>query len=261
VIVGGHLAAAFDWRVTLMIFAFAGAALSPLAVLMPEPARGARVAGTDGYASTIQRFLGIRTLVLHYAATVFVMFALQGYAVWMPSILERHRGFGLEEIANLAGAATLAGGVVGGILGGFLADWLYSRDRRGRLAVQTGAALLAAPCMLLSVLAHGRIPIIAGLFASMILLVVMFPILSAVIVDLVDAGDRGKAMAILLLAQTGLGFSLGPLVVGWVSDSTGSLLLGLAAPPAALVMVVVLGALGLGSVRRDVEAREARARP
>jgi len=266
VIFGGHLTVLLDWRTTLMIFAFIGAALVPVVMLMPEPVRGgadsigagARATTTPGYGDRLRKFLSIRTLVIHYAATAFIMFALQGYVVWMPSFLERHRGFDLGDVSNLAGAATLTGGIVGGVLGGLLADWLYTRDRRGRLLLQTVAALLAAPCMLVTVLVPGRPAIVIGFFAAMILLVLMFPILSAIIVDLVDPGDTGTAMSILLMAQTGVGFSLGPLVVGWLSDATGSLTLGLITPPLALGVVVLLGLAGLGSVRRDIEARERR---
>jgi MFS family permease len=261
VIAGGHITVLLDWRTTLMIFAFIGAALVPVVILMPEPARGggaSRVTTTPGYVDRLRKFAGIRTLVIHYAATAAIMFALQGYVVWMPSFLERHRGFDLAEVSNLAGAATLVGGIVGGVLGGWLADWLFTRDRRGRLLLQTGAALLAAPCMLVTVLVPGRPAIVIGFFAAMILLVLMFPILSAIIVDLVDPGDTGTAMSILLLMQTGVGFSLGPLVVGWLSDATGNLTLGLVTPPIALGVVVLLGLAGLGSVRRDIAAREER---
>jgi MFS family permease len=266
VIVGGHLTVMFDWRVTLMAFALAGALLAPLVILLPEPVRGAadrigpggRATTTPRYGDRLLKFARIPTLVVHYAATILIMFALQGYVVWMPSFLERHRGFDLEQVSNLAGAATLVGGIVGGVLGGWLADWLQARDRRGRLFLQTAAALLAAPCMIATVYVEDGLVIVAGLFAVMILLVVMFPILSAIIVDLVDPGDTGTAMSILLMAQTGVGFSLGPLVVGRVSDVTGSLSLGLLAPPVALVLVVALGLLGLATVRRDIEARQQR---
>jgi fucose permease len=249
-----------------MIFSFLGAALAPFVIMLREPARGeSESVGSRGSATTtpayvdrIGKLLRIRTLVLHYAATAVIMFALQGYVVWMPSFLERHRGFSLQEVSNLAGAATLVGGIVGGVIGAWLADWLYARDRRGRLAMQTGASLLAAPCMLVTVFAPGRVVIVLGLFAAMILLVTMFPILSAIIVDLVDPGDTGTAMSILLLAQTGVGFSLGPLAVGWLSDRTGSLALALLAPPISLVLVVLMGAIGMSWVRRDIAARDRR---
>jgi MFS family permease len=263
VIVGGHLTAAYDWRTTLMIFAMLGVLLAPVVLLVREPVRGAAermragqaITTTPGYAARLAKFARTRTLVLHYAATAFIMFALQGYAVWMPSFLERYRGFDLRQVSNLAGMATLVGGIVGGVLGGLLADWLYRRDRRGRLVLQTAAAALAIPCMAVTVLVPSNVAIVAGLFGAMILLVLMFPILSAVIVDLVEPGDRGTAMSILLLVQTGIGFSLGPLAVGGISDLTSDLAIGLLAPPAALVVVVALGILAITSVGRDIEDR------
>ena len=266
VILGGQIEARTDWRTTLMIFALGGALLVPLVVAIPEPVRGesdrigagARTTTTSGWIATMGKLLGTRTLVLHYAATVFVMFALQGYVVWMPSFLERVRGFDKEAVSNLAGAATLVGGVVGGIIGGWLSDLWYARDRRGRLFLMAAASILAIPCMLSTIVAQGHTVIVAGLVATMILLIAMFPILSAVIVDLVEPGDRGTAMAILLLAQTGLGFSLGPLAAGSLSDATGRLDLGLAVAPAALAVVAVFGIAASASVRRDIEARDTR---
>lgn len=264
VIVGGHIAAAYDWRTTLMIFALMGALLAPVLVILPEPPRGGGAGGggvsqattTTTYGARIRKLARSRTLCLHYVCTVFIMFALQGYAVWMPSFLERNRGFDLEQVSNLAGVATLAGGIVGGVLGGLLADWLYARDRRGRMFLMAAASMLAIPCMVITVVVPDTVAIVAGLVAAMILLVLMFPILSAVIVDLVEPGDRGTAMSILLLTQTGIGFSLGPLAVGGLSDATGHLAVGILVTPLALLVVVVLGLVATRTVREDIDRRE-----
>ena len=81
----------------------------------------------------------------------------------------------------------------------------------------------------------------------------MFPILSAIIVDLTEPQDRGVAMALLLLFQTGIGFSLGPTVVGWISDLTGSLMLGLLAMPSAYLAVTAMGLLAMRHVIPEYE--------
>ncbi len=264
VILGGHLTTAYDWRCTLMIFAMTGVLLAPLIILVPEPARGAAESldgrgtssTTPGYFPRLRKLAATRTLVIHFATTAVVMFALQGYAVWMPSFLVRERGFTLEKVSELAGIATLVGGLVGGVLGGYLSDLLYARDRRGRLALQALASLLAIPCMLVTVHVPDIAAIVAALVGAMVLMVLMFPILTAVILDLVEPGDRGTAMSILLFVQTGIGYSLGPLAVGALSDMTKSLGVGLVAPPASLLVAVLLSIVGTYTVESDIAKKE-----
>ena len=73
--------------------------------------------------------------------------------------------------------------------------------------------------------------------------------------DLVEPAHRGIAMAVYMALNNILGFALGPLAVGFASDLTGDLRLGMLISPAA----GLAGASILHIGARHVEVGRARA--
>jgi len=267
IILGGILAKNLGWRSTFYIYAIPGILLIPFILFMKEPVRGSSEglsidkkarAGFAGFINTVIKILSSKTLIYHYAATALIMFGSQGFNFWLPTYLNRVRGFELEAAGKIAGIGMLVGGFVGALGGAIVADVWFRKNKKARLLVQTWAALLTVPFMLLTLLTTSTPIMITSIFFAIILFVAMFPILSAIIADLVEPGDRGVGMALLLLLQTGIGFSLGPLVVGAISDASGSLVSGLFVLPIASILVFILGILGLRHILEDYERVMAR---
>jgi MFS family permease len=267
VIVGGILATKFGWKQTFFIYAVPGIILIPFILLMKEPVRGASDGLTaadtekialEGFWTKIKKILSVKTLIYHYIATALIMFGSQGFNIWLPTYLNRVRGFELEAAGKIAGVGLLIGGFVGALGGAIVADRLFRKDKKARLKVQTWAALLAIPFMLIVLFTTKNFLLIPAVFMAIILSVAMFPILSAIIVDLVEPADRGVAMALLLLLQTGIGFSLGPLTVGAISDHTGSLMSGLLVLPFSYLLVVLMGIMGMRYILSDYESVQKR---
>jgi MFS family permease len=265
-IVGGILAKKYGWQTTFFIYAVPGIILIPLILLTKNPVRGVQeglteerqgVSSQDFFAK-IKKILSTKTLIYHYIATALIQFGIQGYGFWMPTYLYRERGFDIAAAGKLAGMAMLVGGIVGALGGAIVADLWFRKDKTARLKVQTIAATLAIPFMVASYFVVSNALLIPAIFLAVILSVAMFPILSAVIVDLVEPQDRGVGMALLLLLQTGIGFSAGPWLVGIISDRTESLVNGLLILPVAYVLVIVMGMIAIRLFPKDYQAIQKR---
>ncbi|MBN1573468.1 MAG: MFS transporter [Deltaproteobacteria bacterium] len=268
IILGGILAVKYGWQKTFFIYATPGIILIPFILFMKEPVRGGSEGLTadaserielEGFGTKVRKILSLRTLRYHYAATALIMFGSQGFNIWMPSYLERVWHYDLAVAGKIAGIAMLVGGVVGALGGAIIADIWSRKDSTARIKTQALAALIAVPFMFLVLITQSKSILIASFFIAVILSVAMFPILSAIIVNLTEPQDRGVAMALLLLFQTGIGFSLGPAFVGWTSDIfnhfgfENSLIYGLVVLPLSYIVVAVMGILALRHFRSDYE--------
>ncbi len=266
-IVGGILAQKYGWQMTFFVYAIPGIILLPFILLTRDPVRGAQEGLTaadrqgvsaQGFFTTVGKILSTRTLIFHYIATALIQLGIQGYAFWMPTYLVRERGYDLAAAGKLAGIAMLVGGIVGALGGAIVADIWFRKEKTARLRVQTIAAAAAIPFVIISYVAVSNAILIPAIFLAIILSIAMFPILSAVIVDLVEPQDRGVGMALLLLLQTGIGYSLGPPLVGLISDLSDSLFRGLLIVPVAYCLVIVMGILAIRRFSADYAAVQAR---
>lgn len=266
-IVGGIIAQKYGWQTTFFVYAIPGLVLIPFILFTRDPVRGVQEGLTaadrqgvskQDFFTKVGKILSTRTLIYHYIATALIQLGIQGYAFWMPTYLVRERGYDIAAAGKLAGIAMLAGGIVGALGGAIVADLWFRKDKTARLKVQTIAAASAIPFVIISFLAVSDMIMIPAIFIAIILSIAMFPILSAVIVDLVEPQDRGVGMALLLLLQTGIGYSLGPPLIGWISDLSASLYRGLLIVPIAYVLVIVMGILAIRHFSADYAAVQAR---
>ena len=81
-----------------------------------------------------------------------------------------------------------------------------------------------------------------------------FPALQTMIVEIVPPHQHGLAYAVNILFVGGIGYALGPFLVGWVSDRTGDLGTAALLPVTGMVLASVLIALAGRIVRADPPA-------
>jgi MFS family permease len=140
---------------------------------------------------------------------------------WMPSYFNRFYGLAPDQAGLKSGLVVLVAGV-GGIAWSLVADRASRRIRRARLYIPAAAALLTAGLMSIAfgVLAPGNVQFAFILAGAAMMTATVGPV-CAVVVDVVHAGVRATATAILALTQNLLGLALGPLLTGFLSDRYG----------------------------------------
>jgi MFS family permease len=222
--VSGYVAQHYGWRTAFFVAGLPGL-LCVLAVLfLREPERGASDAvetapsnpESSGYLHILKKPTMI-WLILSGALHNFNMYALGGF---LTPYLMRHHGV---DIATAGYYATVIYGILvapGLLLGGVIGDWAKSYRTDGALLVATAAILLSIPFFFFSigVPAGMTITFAALIGTSVALMYFYYSIVYATIADITEPSSRGTAMALYFLAMYLLGASLGPYIIGLVSD-------------------------------------------
>ena len=267
---GGVLGRALGWRPAFYIAALPGFILAVLVWLLPEPDKGqseyqALGAGPEAARSPaipattmVKELLSMPTMLVVYVAGTLISFATGGLVYWLPSFAVRAHGFSEGEAGFLIGAVTVLTGAAGVLSGGFLADRLLRRTPSGRL-LTIGASFVAGfPLALAAILVLDQTLFIVLAALAMYLFSFYSPCMGPLIHQVVRPNLRATAIAFYLLVIHILGYATGPAVVGWFSDQTGDLRLGMVV---ALLMALVGGLVGLWGTRfvgQDAQAMMAR---
>jgi MFS family permease len=266
--IGGIVGEWLGWRAAFLVVVVPGLVVAALVSTLHEPVRGgmdsvtlgdteeppaaileeiedtAPAIGARGLRVYLREFGGIlriptvRTIGIGLTVTVL---GFTGIAYWLPSYLERDFDMSEGGAAAVTAAIAVTAGLLGAILGGTLGD-RFESARAGSRITATGVAVLLGSTLLLvgfGVQVLVVTAVVVGLGAM--LLAAAFPNLAAAAADVLPASRRGTGYAVLGFLLT-LGSALGPLVIGGISELSGSLqlamLLGvLPALPGSLVVL------------------------
>ena len=223
---GGFLAERFSWRTAFIAAGLPGVALAGWVATLREPVRGATEGGASGrrraVGSVVSYTLRTPTLIYHHLG--FSLLALSGYGLgaWLPAFFVRIHGQALSRVGLLIGVISSAGGMIGSFSGGWLADRWTVRDPRARLFIGAGVGLIGLP-FLCGVL-YAPSSTLAWAFALPLTIVGASWLgpAASMIQDLVLADMRALSSAIYLFIVNLVGLGVGPVAVGWLTDSLGS---------------------------------------
>lgn len=246
----GGLAQRIGWRWTFVVLGLPGIVLALLVRLtLREPTRGALDAAQNHQSgASLSETLGFlwncktyKWLVLSVVMGGFVTF---GQGQWWPSFYTRVHGMSLSSIGLYLGVTTGIGAGIGMLLGGFVSNRAAQRDIRWPLAIGAGAHFVAVAALLAAVfVSSGRVSIGLVGFALLCMNTVNGPI-TAAMYSVVLPNMRATGGTVGYLFSTGLGFGLGPWVVGALSGlfapslGSESLRYALLAPIALLPIVI-----------------------
>lgn len=237
--VAGIVAAQYGWRAAFTLLGIPGLVLAVILLLtMREPARGGQeihsIGGTPvgpggeragGLAGT---WTALRTLLaadavlpLLVGASMFMALGSATLALWGAAYMMRSHGLSEDQVGLTLGPVLGMGGFVGTIIGGALGSWVARRSGKpfAPLKVMLWAVLPATPCMALFVLAPTVPLAIAGGLAGGVLTAMHYGPLIATTISRVAPRQRGLASSLLVIGQSVIGFGLGPLLVGAISDA------------------------------------------
>lgn len=216
---GGWINDLASWRVALVLIGVPGLIVAAaFAVVAPNRQTTAAPVGQVGLLAGARQLLAMRSYA--FLAAGMTMFGIGGYAVFAFSapFLIRVQGMNSTQAGMTLGLINGTAGVVGALSGGYFADRLSRLDQRYPLYMVAAGLALCAPLLIASWLATS---------AAMSLLLLTLPTFFGALYaatcfsaaqSLAPNNARAAASAIPLLGQSLIGASLGPLLVGAISD-------------------------------------------
>jgi MFS family permease len=224
-LVGGYIAKTYGWQTAFYVAALPGILCSVAAfMIMQEPKRGASevhdVGSTTREGSPIKLVLSIPSMWPIVASGALHNFNMYAIGSFIAPLMIRYHKVDIAEAGYYSMFVYGFSGIPGLIFGGVLADRLTKRWPGGRMILSAVMFFLAAPLTYLAVDAGPgnpmgfAVPMALGVAA----MYVYYSTTYSTIQDLVEPSLRGMAMATYFCAMYLLGASLGPIVMGKLSD-------------------------------------------
>jgi len=238
----GYLASNYGWRMALLIVGIPGMLLSlALVRWVPEPKRG----GLDPVALQGEASMSLRDvfrLIFGNAGVTGMLIGLSVYtaaslglqAFLMPFYTRVH-GLPLDVASYYYAVAAAIGGISPVLLG-------YINDRMTRKGAHGSARLSIVICLV--TFASGYLLLLAPQHWLSVLGLVIWQMqisslavpVFACILTVVPPSARGSVIAIMLVGSVSSGTAIGPVLMGFLSDSLGG---GTAVREAGLILLIL----------------------
>lgn len=262
---GGYLADQLGWQAAFMVVGAPGLLLAAITYFtLDEPVRGTFDAQGDRAiepVGTTLRFIAALPAIRHMLAgsAVQTLF-LAGVAAFHSSYLVRVHGMSVTQAGLWLG---LIAGVAGGLSvysSGLFADRLGRRDLRWHYWLAAVGNLISLPFSVLAYTAENGTMAVLWLAVATLGNHQYSALGHAVLQGLVKPRMRAVMSATALFAMNAVGFGVGPVVVGELSDYFGG---GVELRKALLALIVFMFwaaahfLLGARTYLRDLEAKNA----
>jgi MFS family permease len=222
--VSGVVARQYGWRAAFLVAGIPGILCAIAALFIKEPQRGATEThdiGTGRRAgSPYKLVLSSPTMLWLIASGALHNFNMYAIGAFITPFLMRYHGADIQTANFVSMIIYGLLGAPGLLLGGFIGDAAMKRRKDGRMLVGTFAILGSVPFILLAL---GRpngdftgFLILMGVGCA--LMYFYYSTVYSTIQDVVEPGLRGTAMSLYFMAMYLLGASLGPYVIGLISD-------------------------------------------
>ncbi|HEY9556037.1 MAG TPA: MFS transporter, partial [Acidimicrobiales bacterium] len=255
---GGLVGGAFGWQWAFAIVGVPGSLIALAVFRMKEPGRGQadgltlpeaervplrQLAATANASlrADLRMIFGIRTMRYVLVGVSAMLFTVAGVGYWLAVYHERYSGFSEAEAAGVAGAVLGIAGIIGTFWGGRVADRVYGVSPAARIT-QVSNAILVSLLLFIASFAMPIVPVrIAMQFVAVLSAASAVPGLRASMMDVTPVHARGVSVSAFALCSTVFGTALAPLVVGILSDVTGSLIAAfcVVTPPVIIGTVIL----------------------
>jgi predicted MFS family arabinose efflux permease len=229
-LVGSQVAAHYGWRAALLASSIPGVMLAALGLFsLREPVRGGTEPGPRapageqvvGFLPALRMIATNRALMYLFGAAPLVSAAAAAAGAWLPPFFMRSHAMSIGNASLILGIAGGGFGALGSTVGGAIADRVARSDATRRTGFGACVLLLAMPCLLAATLSVALAPAIAFTLASFALIFVGLPVAFGSMLTLASPRIRGVTSATMQGMCNLLGYGLGPLAVGIVSDKIG----------------------------------------
>jgi predicted MFS family arabinose efflux permease len=229
-LVGSRVAAHHGWRAAMLVAAVPGMILAAVALTtLREPPRGGTEArsarasggGPVGLIDAYRQIGSNRALLYLFGAAPLTSAAASAAGAWLPPFFMRNHGMDIGSAGLILAIAGGAFGALGSTLGGAIADRIARKDPTRRTGFGACVMLLAIPALLVATLSATRAPAIGLTFVSFALIFAALPVSFGSMLTLASPRVRGVTSATMQGVSNLLGYGLGPLGVGVLSDALG----------------------------------------
>ncbi|HTO41622.1 MAG TPA: MFS transporter [Rhizomicrobium sp.] len=209
------------WQMVFLVLAVPGIIVGLLALTMKEPQRrGSRELSASSPKAVIA-FLRAhkRVIFLHFTGFSFLYVVTWGFVSWVPALMMRRYGMNVTDVGYILGILSFACGVSGGILGGVFTDWLVRRGvADAHMRVGLIAALFLAPTTIIAPMMGGPTACFV-LLAGVLFLAHFWSAAATSGLQLFTPPHlRAQITAIYIMCVNLVGYGLGPVAIGLVTD-------------------------------------------
>lgn len=240
---GAFVAAGLVWTVARLV---------PVAVRRTAEAGDVAASAYEDFIEAATVVLRTPTLIWIFLGGAMVTFAVNGLIAWAATFMDRVHRLSVPEFSARYGTWAVAGGVLGVLVGGRLGDWLQLRWKGGRVVASGAGFILAGPLvvwLLVSGSLRGFAPLLFGIY---FFYTWYNGPLAAVIFDVVPAAVRASVTGAFVLFSHLAGDALAPPLVGYLSDTTGSIQTAMMVLPLAGVVGGCVILVALKTVTADM---------
>jgi MFS transporter, Spinster family, sphingosine-1-phosphate transporter len=165
------------------------------------------------------RFLSrIPAYVFVVLGGTLVTFTSGSLITWGTEFVIRYYGFTMRRAAVTLALVVLSAGILGLLAGGWAADLAERRWAWGRALTVGVAVSLAAPTLLVAILAPNAAVLMVALFIGSFFLTVYHGPVTAIIHDLTPSSMHGLAFAAYVTFAHLFGDMAAPVIIGAISD-------------------------------------------
>ncbi len=251
----GWIATHYGWRVAFIVVGLTPVLLGLISFFaLRDPPRGAKAhEASRGFIASLSVILGAPAVRYYIIGSSLAVLGLAGMITWLPTLMIRVYDMTRAEAGGYIGAINGVGGLFFTIIVGVVADRLSRRDARWNLWIPAVLFAISAPFAAMAFLSHTPIAVLVCFaFAASFVTACSAPIISYS-QQIMPSNVHAMVTAVIFLALNLVGFGVGPLAVGALSDVLTPLIgedealqkaLLYVAPPALLIgaAFVTLGA-------------------
>lgn len=196
------------------------------------------------WLETIKTLAKNRTYVVVVMGYIANTFAIGGIADWMPTYLHRVVGIDIAEAGTIVGAATVVGGIVGTLFGGWWGDFMRMKTRQPYFAVSSLSTAIATIGAIICLLLRPLWSVTLLLILLQFFLWCFSGPVNAIIANSVPSNIRTRAFSVSILSIHLLGDAISPMIIGKISDVSGSLSSAVSILPVALGVSAIIWGIG-----------------
>ena len=228
---GSYIATHYNWHLAFFVVGLPSLAAALLALILPEPVRGAseaidvdRLRAHERAGASREDYLDLM-VNSSYTYAVFGMaaytFAIGGMLVWVPNYLYNTRHLPQDRATSILSLVTFFAAILGTLAGGWLSDRLARTRPQAMFAVSGVAMIASIPFVLVALFSTSESVIFAAIFAAEALMFINTGPCNAIIANVVQPNLRAAAYAISTFAIHFLGDIWSPWLIGKAADLFG----------------------------------------